>query len=377
MWRFCFVRVPEGFLLRKHHGTCMQRERFGKKTQKRLLYTLCATFLGITQVVTQARPANVRDGGCTLVMPVCRRLEFLSESLEHYSQLAQTGLRVQLIVVVQPCYDFVVTPLPNFTLRADVDIVYKHMRTNDMNNRYLDFPEIQYECVVNIDDDVLVPLSALLLNINIWRKNFRDYYVGWHEQTRSHLFDGTKVMYANSKETSGLSSLLLPTGSVFHRRYLSVYNSKVFQKGRMMVTTLHNCDDILMNFVLAVNRKCPVIVHYPGVMWRDARRRASSATVGVAQFMSPTHVIKRHACLTKFTTWYGNLKYSLSQYEHNSSIPTDVVKSDMVGRKHIIQFSETLPKVNTLRCGLNTGSREWKSNCYFHTTGTSTFVLDS
>ena len=290
--------------------------------------------------------------GCTLMMPVCKRLEFLESAIYHYSNLADARLRVQIIVVVQSC-DFDANIIRNIRDRWErkVHLTFKYMLTNDMNNRFLLFDDMRYDCTINVDDDVLHPIPALRRNIDFWRQHFFESYVGWSEQARSHSSVGDQITYVmDLVQRKWLPSMLLPSGSIIHRKYLKLYNSEQFIYGRNIVSMLHNCDDILMNFVIASKGNCPVIIQESGTLQRDVLRLLASSNISTAQWKSPFYFQKRQYCLMEFTKLYGNLNYSATRYRFNPEYSGYWPKKTLSAGTMVYEYSQLIPSRDTKVC---------------------------
>jgi Glycosyl transferase family 64 domain len=287
--------------------------------------------------------------GCTMVMPICHRLATIPKMLEHY---ASVPFKAQIIVVQQPCGGSHQTL--NIPDRINnVPIVLKQMPSNDMNNRYLNFEEIMYDCVINLDDDVMHPVESMHQLVRLWSAHFFDYYVGWYPQGRIHVIDQNMYVYKNHSwvdRFDGISSMLLPSGSVYHRRFLDAYNSEPNRPARDVVSNLLNCDDVLMNFVIAnATDRGPVIVDDWTSLKRSAELKALSENMANAQWKSPEHMNKRTQCLNEFLRIYGRmpLRYSTVTYKYDKSVakyPVRVPKMSAVRYK----FSGLVPNRNTM-----------------------------
>jgi hypothetical protein len=287
--------------------------------------------------------------GCTLVMPICHRLATVPMLVKHY---AGVPFKAQIILVQQPCGGSH-KPIDVPDHINDVPIVLKRMSTNDMNNRYLNFEEIKYDCVINLDDDVMHPHHSMNLLFQLWRSHFFDYYVGWYPQGRIHIIENGKYVYQNHSGVDtmdSISSMLLPSGSVYHRKFLDAYNSEPNRPAREVVSNLLNCDDVLMNFVIAnATNQGPVVVDDWSSLTRSAELKALSNDLDNAQWKSPDHMNKRTECINEFAKIYGRmpLRYSTVHYKYDPSVARYPVR---VRRKSALRilFSKLVPNRNTM-----------------------------
>jgi hypothetical protein len=284
-----------------------------------------------------------------MVMPICHRLATIPKILEHY---ATVPFKAQIIVVQQPCGgSHQALNIPDRI--NNVPIVLKRMPTNDMNNRYLNFDEIMYDCVINLDDDVMHPVESMQQLVRLWSAHFFDYYVGWYPQGRIHVIEENKYVYKNHSwvdKIDGISSMLLPSGSVYHRRFLDAYNSEPNRPAREVVSKLLNCDDVLMNFVIAnATDRGPVVIDDWSTLKRSAELKALSENTENAQWKSPEHMNKRTECLNEFLRIYGRmpLRYSTVTYKYDKSVEKYPVRVPRMSSVRYT-FSGLVPNRNTM-----------------------------
>lgn len=285
---------------------------FGRKsTPQYFALAICLyTILSTSKVVHHKSypPHQSRDeGGCTIIMPTCFRTEAFDALLMHYSKLNKY-IPTQIIVVHQPCSDGLLHPPAELN---GVEIVYKRMERNDMNNRYINFPEIRHSCLINVDDDILHPIGSIVELFSIWNSHFRNYYVGWEEQGRLHTFRNGEYHYNLGKTRRiyrGLSSILIPSGSIYHRRFTDLYNLDSVRRARDVVRELSNCDDILLNFVIAnASQNGPVLVRNAHAVYRDTYFESMSRDPKTAQWQGRSHVDKRSACIQAFAAVFNGV----------------------------------------------------------------------
>jgi Glycosyl transferase family 64 domain len=259
--------------------------------------------------------------GCTFILPVCHRLATIPELIAHYSSVP---FKAQIILVQQPCGG-THRPINLSRKIKNVPIVILKMPANDMNNRYKNFNEILYDCVINVDDDVMHPHQSMHTLVKLWKASFFDYYVGWYQQARIHVTNETAYLYKNRTwvdNIGGYASLLLPSGSVFHRKFLIAYNSEENRPAREFVSKVLNCEDILMNFVISNStRKGPLFVDDWNSMNRSAEMLAMSNDIEIAQWKKPDHLSKRTNCVNAFVKMYGRmpLRYSTVLLSYDTS----------------------------------------------------------
>jgi hypothetical protein len=262
---------------------------------------------------------------CTMILTVYDRTNTTMDRLAYY----QNFTYLSAIIVVWNNVD--VQPITEKQLskfRIPVHVV--KMTKNSLNNRFYPHKQIQTDCLINMDDDWDMPYSHMAFAIDTWRGHFFYNLVGFSHLGRNHIpvyINGT-LKYSYSTEIlpskkGAFFSMVLPSGFVYHRRYLYQYTYELPQTARNIVDSLRNCDDILFNFLIAnATKQGPVVI--------DAF--ATAYDFG-GLWKRPTHMETRTLCLNKFAEIFGGmpLKYTMNMFkiDRNQTIP---------GRnKHIFQ----------------------------------------
>jgi hypothetical protein len=89
-------------------------------------------------------------------MTVFSRWQTLGDRLTHYQYLPEASS----ILVIVNNQNVTLAHLPRADAYA-VNVVYKFMETNSMNNRFFPWPELKYDCILIVDDDVDADLAAM------------------------------------------------------------------------------------------------------------------------------------------------------------------------------------------------------------------------
>lgn len=102
--------------------------------------------------------------------------------------------------------------------------------------------------------------------------------------------------------------MVLIGAAFFHRRYLQLFQD-LPQSVHELVDETRNCDDIAMNFALAVHLKEKGSLNKPSGVFvkpvdlRNLEKEASSGYQGM--WHRPEHLLQRSYCLNKLTKIYG------------------------------------------------------------------------
>ncbi|XP_061714154.1 exostosin-2 [Cydia pomonella] len=194
-------------------------------------------------------------------------------------------------------------------------------KENKLSNRFFPYDEIETECQLTIDDDiVMLTPDELEFGFDVWRE-FPDRIVGF--PSRLHVWDnGTNFWRYHSEWTNQISMVL--TGAAFHHKIWSwYYTHRMPAAVRAWVDDNFNCEDIAMNFLVAnVTGKPPIKV--------TPRKKFKCPECTNTEMLSAAarHMAQRSACIQRFTQIYGHMalksvefRADPLQYMENSGIP--------------------------------------------------------
>ncbi|KAL6075254.1 glycosyltransferase family protein 64 C3 [Balamuthia mandrillaris] len=262
---------------------------------------------------------------CTLVMPVFSRIDSFTDRLQHYTGIHNV---IGQILIVWNNLD---QPPPlnssSFTITSSnstlsfifngVPVTIKRMPRNSLNNRFLPFNELQnYDCVLHMDDDTDFPAEALTTELVAWMTHPRSM-VNVRERGRSHAVEADTGRLFYSSTHGAFVSIVLPSGLMLHKDYHAMYSDGSLQEARQLVDSFMNCEDILMNFVVAnATGRPPVIVD---VSIRKALIRKLGKS-GVSA--KDDHYERRNTCIRLLGEMFGGipLRYAEHSFSANSSV---------------------------------------------------------
>ncbi|KAJ1556452.1 Exostoses (Multiple)-like 3, partial [Cladochytrium tenue] len=168
-----------------------------------------------------------------------------------------------------------------------------------------------------MDDDWDMPHDHLAFSIKLFQGHFFNHLIGFGHLGRTHKVDPEdKSRWTYSTDNKKDVSIVLPSGSVFHRKYLDMYTHALPQVARDKVDELTNCDDILLNMMVAnATGSCPVVVE--GL-------HAKALDMG-GLWTDPAHFGERSECLTFFARHvFGGrmpLRYTASFFKSGGTRP--------------------------------------------------------
>jgi len=235
--------------------------------------------------------------GCTLIMSVYSRYGTLPDRLRYLSGPSSRLLRLVLVI----WNNMEIEPPMIAPGEYRVPVVIKKQARNSMNNRLQPQPEIATNCVVMMDDDFDMPVDVLDQSMRLWHSHHFDRLVG--VRGRQHAVNTTSNEYVYVSYKGETSSMVLPSGMIFHRKYLEHYAALPAALTNI-VDEVINCEDLLFNILMAnVSRAGPV--------WIDANVFPVQEFSKEGMFMRPSHFNTRSWCLNEFARAFPNHKLPL------------------------------------------------------------------
>ncbi|EOA32829.1 hypothetical protein CARUB_v10016140mg, partial [Capsella rubella] len=183
--------------------------------------------------------------------------------------------------------------------------------SSSLNARFLPRSSVDTRAVLICDDDVEIDRRSLELAFSVWKSN-PDRLVG--PFVRSHGFDlqGKEWIYTVHPDKY---SIVLTKFMVMKQDYLFDYSCKgglEMKEMRMVVERMRNCEDILMNFVVADKlRAGPIMVGAERLRdWGDARNEEEVGEgvrdVGLSS-RRVEHRKRRGKCIREFHRIMGKM----------------------------------------------------------------------
>lgn len=192
--------------------------------------------------------------------------------------------------------------------------------SSSLNARFLPRASIGTRAVLVCDDDVEVDLKTVEFAFRVWRGN-PERLIGIF--IRSHDIDMRRKEWIYTVHPDKYS-IVLTKFMMMKREYLFKYScggGAPMREMRSMVDEMHNCEDILMNFVVAEETNAgPMMVGAERVRdWGDPRNEDEDGVravrdVGLSSRRAE-HRKRRGACITEFHRAFGRmpLRYSYTK----------------------------------------------------------------
>lgn len=239
-----------------------------------------------------------------MTMTYTPRLKLLYKFVKHYSACPSAG---EIVIILNGNSTYSNPQILSKISR--IPVRFRKEEENSMNNRYKPDSLIHRRAVLSMDDDLLIPCKDIEIAFTEWRKETRSI-VGWFprlaEENPSPKHGMESVVYRGEPHTidTGMYNLIL-TGAAFldSRIAFPLYWSRKFDLLRDYVDKVRNCDDILMNFVMAGVSEDAHSVRY----LRASRILDYSRSTGVGiSHKEENFVSQASTCLNLFIKTVGN-----------------------------------------------------------------------
>lgn len=236
------------------------------------------------------------------------------------------------IVVVWNAIDVAPPTIKDSWFRIPVNVVIS--KENSMNNRFKPSNHIGTDCVINMDDDWDMPYPVMEYAIRVWHGGYQDALVGLWDNGRVHGVHRAQRTHRDAAagggdgRTNGRGgvpppppwtygkvegtqprSIVLPSGMVYHRRYLKMYTEDLPHKARALVDRVTNCDDILFNFMVAnATGNAPVFIGTDGITGVQVMQTVTADGEPSGLYNRKEHAKDRGACLATFSDMFAGMK---------------------------------------------------------------------
>lgn len=145
----------------------------------------------------------------------------------------------------------------------------------------------------------MLTADEIQFGYQVWRE-FPDRLVGY--PNRLHLWEKDKNNWKYESEWTNANSIILTGASFYHKYYSHAYTHLTPAHVVNWVDDHMNCEDILMNFVIAnLTAKAPLKV--------SPRKKFKCTECGLQNSISvdPGHMVERSECINFFVKEFGKM----------------------------------------------------------------------
>ncbi|XP_014262260.1 exostosin-1 [Cimex lectularius] len=168
-----------------------------------------------------------------------------------------------------------------------------------ISQRFSPHPLIRTSAILSLDEDALLTTDEIDFAFQVW-KHFPERIVGY--PARSHYWDDAKGSWGYTSKWTNDYSIVLTGAAFYHRYFNHLYTDWLSPLLLKTVEQSHNCEDILMNFLVShVTRRPPIKVT------QRKQYKDSPPTTGTSRspWNDPDHFIQRQTCLNTFAAVFG------------------------------------------------------------------------
>ncbi|KAL4096710.1 hypothetical protein QTP88_021613 [Uroleucon formosanum] len=164
--------------------------------------------------------------------------------------------------------------------------------------RFEPLPFIKTEAILSLDDDVVITTDEIDFAFHVWQ-SFPDRIVGF--PARSHYWDNSKDSWLYTSKWTNEYSIILTGAAFYHQYYNTLYTQWLSPLLIKTVEQSHNCEDILMNFLVShVTRRPPIKVSQ-----RKHYKEQANNGMPKSPWNDPDHFMQRQTCLNTFVVLFG------------------------------------------------------------------------
>ncbi|XP_071494931.1 exostosin-1-like [Diadema antillarum] len=213
-----------------------------------------------------------------------------------------------------------------------------------LSSRFAPNSVIEMDAILSLDEDAQLTTDEVDFAFTTWQ-TFPDRLVGY--PARNHFWDQAKARWGYSSKWTNEYSMVLTGAAFYHRYYHYLFTHMLPSSLRKHVDTTNNCEDILMNFLVAQVTQLPPIKVTQRKQYRDtmlASAVAASTSLATNKWLSAEHFHQRQECMNYFTTVLGKMPLIRSQMRLDPVLYKDYVSNL---RKRYRQIEMVDPKPRT------------------------------
>ncbi|NWU59616.1 EXT1C protein, partial [Dromas ardeola] len=176
-----------------------------------------------------------------------------------------------------------------------------------LSDRFFPYTAIQTDAVLSLDEHTSLSTSEVDFAFGVWR-SFPERIVGF--PTRSHFWDPEQRRWGYTSKWTNEISIVLTTAAFYHRYYHSLFTEFLPAGLRELVDGLANCEDILMNVLVAAVTKLPPIKVTQRKQHKETVPQQVKGTAGTA---GGRRFSQQQDCLNQLADWFGYMPLVSSQ----------------------------------------------------------------
>lgn len=200
------------------------------------------------------------------------------------------------------------------------------IKVTKISERFRPFEQISTDAILSLDEDVTLTTEEIDFAFFVW-KQFPQQIVGY--PARSHYWDEQRARWSYSSKWSNEYSMVLTSAAFYHSYYNALFSSVLSPRLIDFIDQTQNCEDILMNFLVADVTAFPPVKVTQRKQYRDTTNAGigNVGTIGsldretAGRFPSawndPDHFRQRGECVARFAAEFGRipLAHSVARFD--------------------------------------------------------------
>lgn len=185
-------------------------------------------------------------------------------------------------------------PVSNFNISFNI---IQTSSDTSISKRFQPWPQVKTSAILSLDEDTVLTADEIDFAFVVWQK-FPDRIVGY--PARSHYWDDSKSTWGYTSKWTNDYSIVLTGAAFYHSYYNVLYTEWLSPLLHKTVEQSHNCEDILMNFLVSH------IIRRPPIKVTQRKQYKEQPVSGIrSPWNDPDHFVQRQTCLNTFAAVFG------------------------------------------------------------------------
>ncbi|XP_033123364.1 exostosin-1b-like, partial [Anneissia japonica] len=169
---------------------------------------------------------------------------------------------------------------------------------------------VKTDAILNLDEDTVLTTDEIDFAFSVW-KSFPERIVGY--PARSHYWDESQNRWAYTSKWTNEYSMVLTSAAFYHRYYNHLYTETLPKVLLDHVNSINNCEDILMNFLVASVTHLPPVKVSQRKCYKQLLMGEDSRVKPLSFWRAADHFPQRQNCLNLFAEIFGKMPLTRSQ----------------------------------------------------------------
>ncbi|XP_070533963.1 exostosin-1-like [Ptychodera flava] len=231
-------------------------------------------------------------------------------------------------------------PLKSKWPASDVPLDIIDIEAKTISSRFIPYDQIETDAVLSLDEDAMLSTDEVDFAFSVWQ-SFPARIVGY--PARNHYWEEAKSKWGYTSKWTNDYSMVLTGAAFYHRYYNHLFMDYLPAKLHHRIDELNNCEDLLMNMLVAHVTKLPPIKVTQKKLYKETMLQSLSPNTQIAEWLQPQHFADRQTCMNEFVSHFGYMPLMRSQMRLDPVLYKDPV-SNVRKRYKQIELVEAKPR---------------------------------